>query len=730
MLSNTNYFDSAFHRYTTRGLLPAQAATHVIHAYLDNKPANSKLTRSDRDRLFWHGVWIKIVSVDVYSSECFILALARYFAQDVVSNFPLLQTISANTPDVVRRAVCYSGIVLESESVRWKELESLSEQHHQLHELLKICHILQANHAYNQKLVKECHRKLKRLTPLEILCYASLFAFEYLIPGPLIVSGVTIRTEMAWRAIHNIFHRTLKEASSDSLKMTESRLARSVERHLLAIIAPSNQKSQRAQAHYHAFKQLFFAQLEHDRFLIQSVDAFCFDDSCHFYMNGQDVGLTKCEDEERKWDEANKKFETLGSYWICRGVDAFARSPDLPELAARLLYDENNMEAYAQTMGAIMQTQEIYGLGSTVITDNGLEVDTFQCLLAANLIQSFFKLSFIEPYVTLRMQGYEWNVALRNLLVSGLMDGGQNRLPLISFTMQEKTKNIRSWTGTPEEPQGSLKAAEAILDFWSVDMHKIHRDLNNNDTRKKYPNLYERPFYRFGHYAFQAPWIIVNTTTAAINNLRRRHSDRQTLRSETERIEKNLAQAFRERGFQVLRGFQPPVSDCPNCGEIDLICLLDDQLLVIEVKSTYLRSFVKEIWQYKTRTLRKAGEQARKKCAAVEWLVQNQPSVLKPLEISSGKPLVIHGWVVDTTIELDHELFSGALKVSMDEVVIALRDDADLPTNVSKRIMEGGHEFTQRETLYPEGFSGAAFVDVIAQERIWKRLFQSLQALQ
>ena len=39
---------------------------------------------------------------------------------------------------------------------------------------------------------------------------------------------------------------------------------------------------------------------------------------------------------------------------------------------------------------------------------------------------------------------------------------------------------------------------------------------------------------------------------------------------------------------------------------------------------------------------------------------------------------MIQGWIVDTSIECDHQRFCGFLKVSLEEVLIALRDDRHL----------------------------------------------------
>ena len=41
-------------------------------------------------------------------------------------------------------------------------------------------------------------------------------------------------------------------------------------------------------------------------------------------------------------------------------------------------------------------------------------------------------------------------------------------------------------------------------------------------------------------------------------------------------------------------------------------------------------------------------------------------------------PGQVHVWIVDTSIECDHQRFAGFLKVSLEEVLIALRDDRHL----------------------------------------------------
>ncbi len=88
----------------------------------------------------------------------------------------------------------------------------------------------------------------------------------------------------------------------------------------------------------------------------------------------------------------------------------------------------------------------------------------------------------------------------------------------------------------------------------------------------------------------------------------------------------------------------------------------------------------------------------------------------------------IHGWIVDTLIECDHQRFSGFLKVSQEEVLIALRDERHL-LNDPQGILSGRDQAdelamadaAQSETsLYPGGFTAAGLIDAVEKETIWE----------
>ena len=128
-------------------------------------------------------------------------------------------------------------------------------------------------------------------------------------------------------------------------------------------------------------------------------------------------------------------------------------------------------------------------------------------------------------------------------------------------------------------------------------------------------------------------------------------------------------------------------------------------------------------------TLRKAGLQLRRKVQAVQNALATNTDLASMLGIETeAMSLHILGWIVDTSIEHDHERFNGFLKVSLEELLIALRDDRHLLNDPEGLIdgtwMEAGHgevaEFDKLPTLYPDGFSSSRFVEVIESEAVWE----------
>jgi hypothetical protein len=77
----------------------------------------------------------------------------------------------------------------------------------------------------------------------------------------------------------------------------------------------------------------------------------------------------------------------------------------------------------------------------------------------------------------------------------------------------------------------------------------------------------------------------------------------------------------------------------------------------------------------------------------------------------------LHAWIVDTSIELDHEWVDDFLVVSLESLQVILRDERQLlqADQVSQEVTD---------TMFPDGFSAARFVEVVETGEVWKRLDQ------
>ena len=737
MENQQNIYELKFEQGITSGLSIADAAIMVIEFYFDGKPIKrGKVTikNAERNAIFWTSKFLNTLSSDVYESEPFVLALARYMGQEQTANFELIQHIAQISPETVRRAVRYSSLVLRQDSERWKEFEQLAIINTtEFNSFIRIGHIFAQAHRERVALVETCRKPLSKLLPLELLVYASFYGFEYLIPERLNLacqSKDDASTSEIWEAINDILLWKLQTSSDPDLRLTETIIGNSLRTHLSPFLFPAKINQPKGWADiYRVFKDLIAAQVELNSFLSRSIDAFCYNDSINFEFSGTELVIVERDANARKaWQRNGERLARLHNYWLYRAYCEFETSDMATIQIGSLENHESNRLAYIRAICVQLQLTEVYGLGDSVLTETKLPVDIFQALLSLELMTAFYNKAFLIPYDEYLDKTGNWRMALSNLAMNGLAQG-ENRFPITWSERDAKIKNIRAWTVNNEFPHGHLKAAEAILDFWSCDIRELAAQLRNSEPTLT-PTLYERPMLKMGHYIFQLPWMMAmqNNSTAAINNLRRIGARRSEAGEETRCIEKRLAECFERRGFRVCLNYHPVRTLSNNAGEIDLICMRDCQLLVLEIKSTFLRRSQKDAWLHKTTALRKAGLQLRRKVKAVQAALFSDTDLTLALGISENIEMpTTHGWIVDTSIEHDHEFFSGFLKVSLEEILIALCDDrhwlndpvglfTGQPIDIDNIDLP---ESKMTPTLYPNGFSGECFVDVIEQQAVW-----------
>ena len=737
MEKNKNIYELKFEQAITLGLSISDTAISVTEMYLAGKPARrrkNKVKAAERNSDFWSCDFLTTLSSEFYESEPFTLALARYMEQEKTDCFYLVHHISKISPEAVRRAVRYSKLVQRQDSERWKEIEKIATiETKEFSEFIKICHTLDQANRERITEVEMYRTPLFELSPLELLTYASLYAFEYLIPKESLQdknADTHNEIQATWDAINDTLIWKLS-TTEDTFHISEEIVGQSLREHLSPFLFPSPDLPRRRDDIYQDLILLIDAQIELNSFLSQSVDAFCYNDNIRFELSGSELIIVKlAPDKESAWDRNGKKLSRLHNYWYYRALESFS-SPELDTfLVGRLGHNEMNLIAYMKATRTYLQLTEIYGLNESIIIKTGQQVDLFRALLSLELMTAFYNMDYILPYQNHLTETGNSRQALSRLAMEGLIQGLQNRFPITWSDRQTKIKTIQPWTVSENFPQGHPLATEAILDFWTNDLKALSSRLRNNEPTQK-PELFELPILKMGRYLFQLPWVaaLQNNSTAAINNLRRLGSRRSGVRKETEQIEHRLAKCFEERGFLVCLNYQPTKAEFEDPGEVDLICMRDGHLLVLEVKSTFLRKSTQDAWLHKTKTLRRAGLQLRRKVKAVETALVSDDQLALALNHNKNEIASVNGWIVDTSIEHDHELFSGFLKVSIEEILIALRDDSHLlndpnglftgkPINIGEIL---SLEKQNPSTLYPNGFSGGCFIDVIEQEEVWEK---------
>ncbi|MBE7524452.1 MAG: hypothetical protein HS109_19020 [Burkholderiales bacterium] len=737
----TNYYDDLFSRLIGDGVPLPTVIERVAGSYLDGKPlpiGKKKLTKKERDSLFWASEVVKGCPPDAWPREAMSLALARYFGQEAVAADGLVTRVAREAPEALIRAVRRSGLVLSPHSPRRVELDQAGSESEAVAELCRVLDVFTGAHGERVAALEAQKVQLAALSVVDLLLYASLYAFEVLVPRDFKVKALAppsrVDLELAWDALSDLLAWKLAEASTSSLKLTDDSIGRSIARHLRPVLFESGTSSAgEALRNLHVFHALMDMQIELNEFISRSADAFSYDDSIRFERRGNRLEIVEVDPVARAaWQRDGLKLGRLHGYWFHRALETYVEQVAADPAHWSIGRPENaeaNRLAWLRALQAQLRLREAYGVADQVASESGDAVDLFRALLSLNLMSVFFQQDFLAAFAERVDASGDWVAALQRLTMDGLRDGLQNRLPLTWSSRDSKVSNITGWTVTKSEPAGNPRMASAILDFWTYDMVATAERLQRKEPGLQ-PQLFERPVLKFGPTLLQLPWVVgvQNNSTAAINNLRRLGARRGQARDEAQRIEAGLAGLLERRGFMTLLNWVPP-RDVEDAGEVDLIAALDGHLFVIEVKSTFMRRSQREAWLHATTTLRKAGQQLRRKADAVSLAIASDPGFRTMLGWGEGLiPTQQHVWIADTCIECDHQRFGGFLKVSVEELIIALRDDRHL-LNDPGGLLAGNYAVDEAPeadasesgwSLYPDGFSAERFVDVIETEAVWE----------
>ncbi len=242
-MAATNYYDDLFSRLIGDGVPQQIAVERVATAYLDGKPSpvgKKKLTKKERDSFFWASDVVKRCSHDAWDGEAMSLALARYLGQEPVAADGLVTRVAREAPEALIRAVRRSELVLKPHSPRRAELDQAGSESEAVGELCRVLDVFAGAHR-ERVLALEAHKsKLAELSVFDLLLYASLYAFEVLVPRnfnvktPAPPSGAN--AQVAWDALSDLLAWKLAEGSTSSPKLTDDSIGRSIARHLRPVL--------------------------------------------------------------------------------------------------------------------------------------------------------------------------------------------------------------------------------------------------------------------------------------------------------------------------------------------------------------------------------------------------------------------------------------------------------------------------------------------------------------
>jgi len=439
----------------------------ITDSALDGKPRKrGKRTKTwaERDATFWCSEFLRTLSAEGWRTESLVLALARYMGQERVSNPDLIEHIASIAPESVKRAIRYSGLVLHPGSPRRAEIEHLATLAPEAFGgFIRVLDVFETAYRERRAAVEVLQQPLVELSPLDLLAYASLFAFAHLVPQDLLSThqpkDPDAHTQVIWDAMNDLLLWRLSSAGHGISRLTERDIAKSLATHLSPFLFPSPDGPELREDLCRAFKELLAAQIKLNSFISRSADAFSFDDHIEYVLRDGRLEVIEHDPTGRTvWELRGERLTRLHYYWMYRGVEAFAASDLATVVIGPPENHEANCFAYIKAMGTYLQLTEAYGLKDSVTAESRLRVDLFQALLSLELMTAFFNPDFMLPYLQHLKETGVPRLALGRLAFGGFLQTEmQNRLPITWSDRAAKIAKITGWTVTRDFPQGSAK---------------------------------------------------------------------------------------------------------------------------------------------------------------------------------------------------------------------------------------------------------------------------------
>lgn len=641
------YFDEQFNAFIL-GNGNDEALLNTLEGLLFKSSTSNKFSSvSDKLDDFWTSNFIGSLTVEQMNSENFILALSQYIRSKSIDKSIVNKLLERNQNSVVK-AIRQSGIIANADHCSWEVLREINNKIDLLefNEFLLTVEYIQLQYQKRFNACKDLKRQLQ-LDQITAMVFSSFYAYEYLMSDTdclKIPYQMDINDNVSVQDVWSVFHEIITSSNIERNKLTDKKLGETLRAKMMPFLIGENLNHSLIKQ-YESFKELVAHKVEINLYQNQVISAYCYQLSTNYYLkNGQLV----LESKPRDLDLFQEKFGVLLAYWQWRGCNALTENPYFERLD-RGENIESNALALAKTQGVVLQLHEIYGIEKAVFEQ---DYDLYSLVFTMLLSQAHYVQDFVVAFKKIRESKNQYVFAtLSQLMMDGLLIG-QNRMPVTFSTHKDKAIKMSDWIIEGGKNK-RVREMSCIIDFWSRDLR------DGSDV-----SYVEKFFYKIDDYIFALPWMSAqkNFNTATINTFRKLYKNRANLKSETDSMEQNLAGLLAKCQGRVYSQYEPSES---GVGEIDAIVVSNDKVLVIELKSTYVKNSVKEIYEYRNFVLKKAAYQLSRKSSYVRDVF------LPSLGLDSSQ-FSIHSWIVDTTLEFDHEYIDGFLKVSFEELVIIL----------------------------------------------------------
>lgn len=642
-----NYYEEKFEHLALE--LSVEKAKEKIVKELLYKSTQPKIGLfKNKFDMFWQSNFIKLLTVDEVQSENYILALSQYLRFGGVDKNVCVNYLKLDVQSFIL-AVRQSGLILQSDHNSWNVLKEIDQeiQIDALHIFFQTVKHLQAQYKHRLEIYEEIKNTIN-IGQITAMAFGSLYAYQYLIPNQDYFAHLPYQfdstennsAETVWKAFDHI----VKTSRKNTKKLTEQSLALALRNKLMPFLIGEGM-SVLLQDQYEFYKKLVAIKIEILNYKRNVLESFCFDKQVNYKLNNSELIYTNTKEKKDNWSEKNA---LLISYWLGVGAEKLLKSDAIYSLINTGDNLEANAIALSKAFGIQEQLAQVYGI--TEFSINNQKLNAFETMITMTLSQAHYLKDHIEKFMRFLPNSEDKLDALTQLTMHGFVIG-ENRMPFTFAKREEKIKRMSSWVQGASNNIKKKKMDE-ILSFWSCDLY------DNDDVS----TFQQKPFYKIDDFIFQFPWLTAyqNLNTTMTNYFRKLHKNRFELKGETNQIELTLAEKMHHLGFEVFPQLVPEFKDV---GEIDLIAIHGNHVIVAEVKSTYIRSSIQEIYEYKNFTLNKASYQLDKK---VEYI---KKYFLKEF-FDDISEVVLHTWIIDTTLEFDHEYFGDHLKVSLDEVII------------------------------------------------------------